>query len=135
MAREPIIIIDDDFEDLTLFTEAAAEVGIENPIITFNDPEKALSFFRHCPTTPLFIVSDINMPKLTGFQLRSALLEVNSPIKDVPFVFFSTSQSIKESVNAQQFCAKGYFKKPCNFEDLKKTVQEMVNLAAIASNL
>ncbi len=46
MNRKPIIVIDDDDEDLEFILEAFSELNIENEIIVFNDGLKILEYIK-----------------------------------------------------------------------------------------
>jgi CheY-like chemotaxis protein len=73
----PIVLIDDDVDDLELLSNALRELQVKNEIIVFTDATKALDFFREMETKPFFVLCDINMPNLNGLELRKAIY--NSP--------------------------------------------------------
>ena len=62
----PIIIIEDDKGDQELLNIAFEELDIMNEIIFFQDPEIALDFLITSSEEPFIILSDLNMPKLSG---------------------------------------------------------------------
>ena len=66
----PIVIIEDDPDDQILLAEVLKELDYPNKIIFFSDGEKALEYLIDSGDNPFLILSDINMPKLNGFQLR-----------------------------------------------------------------
>ncbi len=56
----PIILIDDDPDDLELFKEAFNSLEIGNEVVSFQDAYEALEYLKHSSGQPLFILCDIN---------------------------------------------------------------------------
>lgn len=125
LRSNPIVFIDDDTEDLELMKEMAIELCFPNQIITFNKPEAALDFLLKSGITPLFIISDINMPKLTGFQLRDKLLNAGAIVKDIPFLLFSTSRTEIEVSHAEELQVLRFYKKSISFTGIKETFENI----------
>jgi len=49
-------------------------------------------------------MSDINLPKLSGFELRQKLkIDAELEIKCIPYLFFSTTKSQKEVIEAYNY--------------------------------
>ena len=69
----PIVVIEDDQDDQDMMNEILKELGFRNSVIYFLDSEKALEFLLATDTEPFLILSDINMPRLTGMQLREKI--------------------------------------------------------------
>jgi CheY-like chemotaxis protein len=117
-------MIDDDPEDLEMTRELVRELAIPNTVITFSDPLEALTFLVKTEDLPLFIICDVNMPKMDGFELRNELLK-SPEIQKVPFFFLSTSKSRGEIVLAQECRADGYYQKAGSFGEQGKILDEM----------
>lgn len=131
MGGEPIIIIDDDSEDLELLKEMITEMGFPNPVITFNDPLAALSFLRKTIIEPLVILCDINMPKLNGLQFRSELLTLDSPVNEVPFLFLTTAKPEDEVTLAKELKVRAFYAKAPTFSGMKDIIQSIIDLLKI----
>jgi CheY-like chemotaxis protein len=127
MKNLPAIFIDDDIEDLQLIKEMAGEMQFPNQVLTFNNPETALAFLEISGVEPLFIVCDINMPKMDGFQLRRQLLNSASSVKDVPFMFFSTMSMDAEYLPATELKVHSCYRKPNSFKGMKETLQSILS--------
>ena len=69
----PIIVIEDDRDDQELLVEIFHSLGYENQIIYFHDGNDALAYLNKTDVQPFLILSDINMPKLNGFELRNKI--------------------------------------------------------------
>lgn len=123
----PIIIIEDDKGDQALLLEVFEELNFINEIFFFRDGEKALEYLTISATEPFIILSDINMPKLNGLELREKIhLNEDLRIKCIPYLFFSTSTEQKFVVDAYSKSVQGFFVKPYSFEELKQTVKIIV---------
>ena len=115
----PIIIIDDDDEDLELITEAFKELEVENELRCFKLGNEALKFLQESEKQPLFILCDVNMNSVTGFDLRAILHKDESlRIKSIPFLFLSTTGHRKDITNAYGLSVQGYFRKPATYNGI-----------------
>lgn len=117
----PIILIEDDPDDQLIFTEVFSELGYTNQVIYFSDGQKVLDYLNDEITFPFLILSDINLPKLNGLELRQ-MIYTNSKIsqKCIPYLFFTTAAQEKTVYQAYTLSAQGFFVKPTDFGQLKK---------------
>jgi CheY-like chemotaxis protein len=69
----PIIIIEDDPDDLDLFNDVFKELNNPNEVIYFKDGVAALEYLTNSRVQAFIIMSDINLPKLDGFALREKI--------------------------------------------------------------
>lgn len=123
----PIIIVEDDKEDQELLKEALAELQIENEIILFGDAEEVLQFLLHTQVEPFIILSDVNMPKIGGVELRRRLQSQNDiRIQSVPFLFLTTSAENSAVKEAYQQSIQGFFIKPSTFSGIRKLLQTII---------
>lgn len=124
----PIIIIEDDLGDQALLNIAFEELNLINEIIFFKDPEKALDFLTTSTVEPFIILSDLNMPKLNGIQLREKIhTNEDLRLKCIPYLFFSTSAEQKYVVDAYSKSVQGFFVKPNTIDALTKTLGVIVH--------
>ena len=86
----PVIVIEDDEDDQMFLTEIFKKLDYKNKIIFFKDGNKALEYLNKKDVNPFLILSDINMPKINGFELR-AKIHTNDllHIKCIPYLIFS----------------------------------------------
>ncbi|SEI39400.1 Response regulator receiver domain-containing protein [Dyadobacter koreensis] len=119
----PVIIIEDDSEDKILLKEVFKKHTYPNEIIYFSDGQKALDFLIEEDVLPFLILSDINMPKLNGFELRKKIYEdARLQEKCIPYLFFSTAASQQYVIDAYSLSAQGFFVKQSTFGELEKTI-------------
>ena len=123
----PIIVIEDDIDDKEILGEIFNELNYQNKIIFFSEGEKALDYLTNTEIEPFLILSDINMPKLTGIELREKIhTNEDLRIKCIPYLFFSTSAEQQHVVDAYSKSVQGFFVKPHSFEKLKRTIRIIV---------
>lgn len=127
MKHGPIILVDDDIEDLELMAEMAVELRLPNEILTFSDPIDALAFLKKTLISPALIICDINMPKLDGFQFRAEIIKIESPIKDVPFLFLTTSDLDTDRFLAGTLNIHAYYTKKPTFSGMKETLLSIMS--------
>lgn len=65
------------------------------------------------------ILSDINMPNMSGLELLSRI-KADDALKHVPVVMVSTEGSQAKVLEAVQLGAAGYVRKPFNAEQIKE---------------
>ncbi|WP_211272661.1 response regulator [Gelidibacter algens] len=76
---------------------------------------------------PFIVFSDINMPKLSGVELRKQIHENEDiRLKTIPYLFFTTSAAQDAVIDAYSKSIQGFFIKPSSFQDLKSTMKTIV---------
>jgi CheY-like chemotaxis protein len=117
----PIIFIEDDLDDQEVLTQVFESLDCMNEVIFFTDGEKALDYLTTTNIEPFIIFSDINMPRLSGMELREKIHENEDlRLKSIPYLFFSTSAEQKNVVDAYSKSIQGFFIKPSTFPELPK---------------
>lgn len=123
----PIIVIEDDADDLAFFADIFEELNYDNEVIFFSDSIKALNYLIETNVEPFLVLSDINMPKLSGFELREKVLN-NEDIraKSIPYLFFSTSAEQARIIDAYSRSIQGFFIKPNSYNKLKTMLIKII---------
>ena len=123
----PIIIIEDDPDDQVLFLEVYKKLNHPNDIIFFFDGQEALDFLNKTDLIPFLIMSDINMPRLDGFELRDKIrTDAQLQIKCIPYLFFSTASSQKAVLDAYSLSVQGFFVKENTMAELERTISIII---------
>ena len=92
----PIVVIEDDCDDQEILREIFKILEYKNPVIYFSDGEDALQYLIDTEIKPFLILSDINMPKLSGFELREKIyINERLNLKCIPYLFFTTTSNQK----------------------------------------
>jgi len=123
----PIIIIEDDVDDRNFLSAVFTDLNYGNEIVFFEDGVSALEYLRDDKIYPFLILSDINLPKLSGLELKKMVQTNDSlSVKCIPYLFFSTHVDKNTVYNAYTMSAQGFFVKPDSFDKLKHTVNIMI---------
>ena len=124
----PIVIIEDDQEDQEILQMAFDDLQLGNEILFFSDGENAYAHLTTTAVEPFLIFSDINMPKLNGFELRERIQQnEEARIKAVPFLFFTTASDPIHVIDAYSKSIQGFFIKPFDFNELKITIKSITD--------
>jgi DNA-binding response OmpR family regulator len=119
MQSKRILIVDDE-KDITDTFKMALEEQEGFEVITYNDPEQALSQFKENWFDMLLL--DIKMPKMTGFELYRRLKEIDSK----PKVCFITAFDVYYDEFKKVFPSievKCFLRKPISKSDLVEQVK------------
>lgn len=122
-----IIIIDDDEDDRLFLEDIFESLQILNKVVFFNDSTTVIEYLLQSEVKPFLVLSDINMPKLDGYELRSKILK-NEVLnkKCVPYIFLSTAKNPENIRKAFQLSVHGYFKKEENFVEYKNVIENII---------
>lgn len=119
----PVIIIEDDPDDQEILKDIFQKLNYANTVMFFADGQEALDFIDKTDILPFLILSDINMPKLNGFELREKLkTDAQLQIKCIPYLFFSTALNQKAVIDAYSLSVQGFFIKQRSVAELEKTI-------------
>jgi CheY-like chemotaxis protein len=123
----PIIIIEDDQDDQEILTDVFKKLDYSNQIIFFVESEKALDFLNQTDIVPFLILSDINMPRLNGLELKRKIhTDAALQVKCIPYLFFTTSATKDAVLEAYSMSAQGFFIKETKIAELEKTIFIMI---------
>jgi CheY-like chemotaxis protein len=125
--KGPIIIIEDDKDDQELLAEVFEELGYVNEVRFFNSGEVVLQYLNTTTEKPFIILSDINLPQLTGLELRDKILENEAlRLKCIPYLFFTTAASQQAIVDAYSRSAQGFFVKPASYDHILSMIRKII---------
>ena len=125
--RGPIVIIEDDVDDQEILSDIFKELDYNNKLIFFADSVQALEYLTDTDIEPFLVLSDINMPKLNGMELREKIHNNEDlRLKSIPYLFFSTSAEQKHVIDAYSRSIQGFFVKPQSYDKLKTMLVKIV---------
>lgn len=122
MKYKNILHIDDDQDDCDFFEQALKSIS-DAAYTAIHKPTEALRRLASREIVPDIIFMDINMPYLSGTELLTEFRK-REIIKDIPVIFLSTSALYADKTKALGI--HNYIVKPCNFEDLKNLLQQLL---------
>ena len=89
-------------------------------VTTMDDGDSALDFARSTPVD--LVITDINMPNMTGLDLISELRNLPSYSK-TPILMLTTEDTAEKKQTARSAGANGWIQKPFNPERLVSAVE------------
>ena len=122
-----IIVIEDDPDDQEILVEIFNNLDYQNPIIYFSDSEEALQYLIATQIKPFLILSDLDMPKLSGFELRQKIhTNDDLNLKCIPYLFFTTASTQKTIIDAYSQSVQGFFVKANSVGKLESTLKKII---------
>jgi CheY-like chemotaxis protein len=123
-----ILVIEDDEDDRDILKEIFRDLGYKNKIIFFSDSTEALDYIRQPEIEPFIIISDINMPKLGGLELRNIIIEEEVlGDKDIPYIFISNAQDEYSIKQANKLAIQGYIHKGNDYNKYKEKIKNLID--------
>ncbi len=134
MARlGPIIIIEDDKDDQDIMKEVFTGLKVPNELKIFSNCDAAYHYLATTKDKPFIIFSDINLPSMSGAELKKKINE-NTLIrrKSIPFVFLTTTSAHNAVLDAYESLSQGFFTKPNSMDALKHMIEMILNYWKLA---
>jgi CheY-like chemotaxis protein len=136
MTAGPIVLIEDDKDDQEIFADAVQAIGIRNELLFFDNGTAALEYLTTTEEQPFIIISDVNMPGMSGLQLKHILNDdPYLSAKGIPFVFFSTDASNVAVRHAHALSVQGFFQKPTGYDALIKLLSVLFEYWALCKHI
>jgi len=121
----PIIVLEDDADDKSIFEEILQDLEITNKLIWFTKTAETLEYLKTTSEQPFIIFSDINLPVQNGIDFKKELdTDEQLRKKSIPFVFYSTSVDQKTVNDAYtKMTVQGFFKKGNSYDEMKTDIK------------
>lgn len=124
----PVVIIEDDEDDQAFLTDIFKRLAYKNQIVFFKDGNQALDYLNRSDIQPFLILSDVNMPRISGFELRSKIhTNQQLQIKCIPYLFFTTHANKQSVIDAYAMSVQGFFVKPNSISALESTIKTIMD--------
>lgn len=123
----PIIIVEDDPDDRDMLNQIFIQIGLRNEIVFFENGDLAFEYLNSINSRPFIIISDVNLPKMNGFELKK-LIRTNEllSLKCIPFLFLTTGTNGNDVIDAYVMSAQGFFQKPNKISELEDLLRIIV---------
>jgi len=132
MKRPPILLVEDNRDDVELTLHALKECGLGFPIVVASDGEEALDYLfgrgiyinRDTRDRPVMILLDLQLPRVDGLQVLRALRDSGLP-GHIPVVALTTSDEENDIISAYKLGVNSYIRKPIDFDQFRETVKQV----------
>jgi len=130
MSTDMKFLIVDDFSTMRRIVRGLLkEIGYNNAEEA-EDGAVALTMLKNAKFD--FVVSDINMPNMNGFELLAAV-KADASLKHLPVLMVTAEARKEDIVRAAQDGAAGYIVKPFTKATLEEKVQKIMQKLATAA--
>lgn len=132
MDTRPILLVEDNPDDVELTLHALKENDISNDIVVARDGIEALEilFGEEAENQevhrlrPSVVLLDLKLPGLNGFDILKRIRDDEST-KLIPVVILTSSKEHLDLLNGYRLGANSYVRKPVDFEQFLTTVQQL----------
>lgn len=129
-SRGSILIADDVEMNRVILKEIIQDMGY-SPVLA-GDGQEALERIRACP--PLLILTDISMPKMSGYEL-CRLVKAKDETRNIPVIFISAFDEMEDIIEGFDLGGGDYITKPFIPEVVKARVSVHLRLYEMAEEL
>lgn len=126
-AKKVVVYIDDDEQDLEIFSTMLSSIADAPLLKTFQEPEDALRFFKNDLDQHYnlcMILVDINLPNTNGYDV---ILKIRALEKlgGTDISFLTTSSNPKDKARAEAI-GVGFITKPDRVDEIQTLAREIV---------
>lgn len=138
MSLPPILVAEDNADDLFFFKRRLRQAGVANPIVTFENGQQAISFLSELcqippvagpSESPCLLFLDIKMPLKSGFEVL-AWARRQAAFAKLPIVMLSGSAATSDIAKATELGANQYLVKPPPANALENVVRGALDQAS-----
>ncbi|MGA2827102.1 MAG: response regulator [Streptosporangiaceae bacterium] len=128
MTSRPILLIEDNPDDVALTLRALKKNHILNPITVASDGAEALEFLFDDDDTharePGLILLDLKLPKVDGLEvLRRIRADERTSL--IPIVVLTSSKLEEDILSSYRGGANAYVRKPVNFAEFAEAIKTL----------
>jgi two-component system response regulator len=124
MKDRPILLVEDNPDDVELTTLALAEAKIRNPVVVARNGVEALDYLlgtgahagRDAAEQPVVVFLDIKLPLLSGIDVLRRMRQ-EERTKRTPVVMLTSSKEQVDIAATYALGANSYVQKPVGFEN------------------
>jgi two-component system response regulator len=127
-----ILLVEDNPDDELLALRALRKNKVMNEVVVARDGVEALDYLfasgpyagRDTSTMPRLILLDLKLPRVNGLEVLKRLRS-DARTKLLPVVILTSSRERKDMLDGYGLGANSYVRKPVNFEQFVKAVEQL----------
>ncbi len=132
MSEGVILLVEDNPNDELLALRALRKNNVENEVVVARDGAEALDYLfasgphagRDASAMPRLILLDLKLPKVNGLEVLKSLRS-DERTRLLPVVILTSSRERKDMLDGYGLGANSYVRKPVNFEQFLKAVEQL----------
>lgn len=122
-----VLYIEDNIADIRLFEEAISHQNLAIDLNYVTDGQELIDYFTeskkgHYRDLPELIITDLNLPKISG-QKVIEVLKSDPVYKRIPVIVFTTSNLPRDIEKCYAFGANAYMHKPLDIDQVFETIE------------
>ena len=124
---EPIVLVDDNEDDIVLTRRALERNKIGNPLVIARDGAEALELLLGTNgdvVKPAIILLDLKLPKVDGLSVLKRLRE-DSRTNLTPIVVLTSSKQDRDVIAGYALHANSYIHKPVDFDQFTEAIRQI----------
>ncbi len=122
---DPILVVEDEPDAITLLRHAFAKSGILNPVQTVHSGDEAIAYLssqgRYADRTafplPRFVLLDLKLPRCSGHEVLE-WIRAQPHLRSLPVIVFTSSKERTDVARAYAAGANSYLVKPSSLGGL-----------------
>src|SRR5271156_152896 len=130
-AKRTILLVEDNDIDAELATRAFQRGKITNSLVRARDGLEALDYLfargRYAAGAydlPAFVLLDLNIPKLSGFEVLKAI-RADERTRHLPVIVLSSSGEERDLIRAYKHFANSYIIKPLDYDQFVTAARQL----------
>jgi two-component system, response regulator len=128
-----IVIIEDNYHDLEMITDALRELKINRKVCILRDGVEASKYFinpagglnLNINALPKLILLDLKLPRINGLEVLK-VLKMNEATKSMPVVVFTSSNEESDRLNSYNLGANSYLVKPLDADEYFAYIRDII---------
>jgi two-component system, response regulator len=132
MTDTVILLVEDNPDDELLTLRALRKNGVTGEVVVARDGVEALDYLfgtaahagRDTNIMPQLILLDLNLPKIDGLEVLRRL-RADERTRLLPVVILTSSREQKDMLEGYGLGANSYVRKPVNFEQFVRAVEQL----------
>jgi CheY-like chemotaxis protein len=132
VSNQPILLVEDDENDVMLLQRAFRRAAIINPLQVVRNGDDAVAYLegsgvfadRMQYPLPVLMLLDLKLPRRTGLEVLQWVKE-RAGVKKIPIIVLTSSKNDDDVNRAYELGANSYVVKPVSFETLLELVKSL----------
>lgn len=131
MMFKPILLVEDNPNDLELTLLALAKTHLANDIVVARDGQEGLDYLlgdgewrERVPGNPAVILLDLKLPKIDGLELLQ-LIRANASLKTIPVVMLTSSREERDLIRSYELGVNAYVVKPVELAEFFRAISDL----------
>jgi two-component system response regulator len=132
MSNKPILLVEDNDDDVRLTKRALQKNNISNELIVVGDGVAALDYLRIAAENPddpsrglpAVVLLDLKLPRMDGMEVLRRI-RADPALRRQPVVILTTSKEDQDILRSYDLGANSYIRKPVDFEQFSGAIHQL----------